>query len=153
MAWASADGLHWSKATVVPLPGDAFIGVSASANGLVAESFDGRTPGLVTFWSSSDDLSWTVNRADPLGINQVGEGVGSANGLFEGDGTRVLAYGSRSNSQASEYWASLDGTHWTRLALSGDTSSAASGLAQPSLLRDGILFNDGSTSWFGAALK
>jgi hypothetical protein len=153
MAWVSADGRNWSTSTVQRLPGDAFIGALAGSNGLVAESFSGGVPGLVTFWSSPDGRSWKTSKADPLGINQDGEGVGSAKGFFAGDGTRILAYGSRSGSQQTEYWVSMDGTNWTKLGLSGDTSSISSGLAKPFLLHDGILFNDGSQSWFGAALK
>lgn len=153
MAWVSADGQTWKSATVQRLPGDAFISVMVGFNGLAAESFTGTVPGIVTFWTSPDGRSWKTSRADPMGINQDGEGVGSADGLFTADGARILAFGSRSGSQQTEYWVSLDGGRWTKLSVSGDTASVSSGVAQPFLLHDGVFFNDGSQSWFGAALR
>jgi hypothetical protein len=154
VAWWSADGLHWTRAVVGPHPGDGFVDVHAAAKGLVALSTTGGTPGLNSFWTSPDGRSWTVSTADPLGV--LGEGFmagvpGSANGLFSGDGARLLGYGVRAASQPLEYWVSQDGAHWTRLALTGDTTAALAGQVTPFLMHDGVLFSGDQGSWFGTA--
>ncbi len=156
-AWWSADGLHWTAAAVQADPGDAFIDVHAASSGLVAISHDGYVPGRTTFWTSPDGRSWKVSTADPLGVvgPGVAEGAG-ANGLFVGDGTRLLGYGIRTAGGPTEDWISFDGTHWTRLALTGDTAAASGGDVIPFLLRDGVLFSGfGSFPglWLGSAEK
>ena len=157
IAWWSADGRNWTVLPVAPAhPGDGFASVHAGKSGLMAYSMTvGATPGLGSFWTSPDGRDWTVSTADPLGIMDQGEGSGSANGLFSGDGTRILGYGIRSTDQPTEYWVSFDGTHWTRLGLTGDTATALSPTAgiTPFLLRDGVLFSGDQGSWFGAAVK
>jgi hypothetical protein len=118
----------------------------------VAISTTGGTPGQASFRTSSDGRSWTVSSADPLGVEGVGPGTGGANGLFSGDGTRLLVYGNHA-SKPTEYWVSFDGTHWTKLALAGDTAAAAAGQVTPFLLRDGVLFSSDQGSWLGTAVK
>ena len=108
-------------------------------------------PGATSFWTSPDGGAWTVSKAAPLGVIQQGEGQGNVNGLFAGDGTRLLGYGTGATSQALEYSTSLDGTHWTPLTLTGETAAAVSGDATPFLLPDGVLFSGTSGSWLGAA--
>jgi hypothetical protein len=156
VAWWSADGLHWTRAAVQAHPGDGFFDVHAASNGLVAFSSTGGTPGLASFWTSPNGQSWTVSTADPLGV--LGEGFmagvpGSANGLFSGDGTRLLGYGIRAANQPTEYWVSFDATHWTKLALAGDTAAAVGTQVTPFLLRDGVLFSGDQGAWFGTAVK
>ena len=153
VAWWSADGLHWTRAAVQAHPGDGFFDVHAASNGLVAFSSTGAVPGLGSFWTSPDGRSWKVSTADPLGVLGEGEGMGSAAGVFSGDGTRLLGYGIRAVGQPPEYWVSFDGTHWTKLALAGDTAAAVVGHATPFLLRDGVLFSGDQGSWFGTAVK
>ncbi len=153
-AWWSTDGRHWTRATVQAQPGDGFVAVQSGSAGLVASSLQpGYTPGTAHFWTSPNGRSWKVSTADPLGVASQGEGIGSANGTFVGDGTRVLGYGPRASGQPTEYWVSLDGTHWAKLALAGDTAAAAAGQATPFLLRDGILFSGDQGSWFGTETK
>ena len=154
VAWWSADGVHWTPALVQAHPGDGFYSAQAGSGGLVAYSMTvGATPGIGSFWVSPDGRSWKVSTHDPLGIWQGGEGAGSANGLFSGDGTRLLGYGIRATNQPTEYWASLDGTQWTKLALTGDSAAAAAGQVTPFLLRDGVLFSGDQGAWFGTGVK
>jgi hypothetical protein len=75
--------------------------------------------------------------------------VGDVNGLFSGDGSRLLAYGTGPTGGATEYWTSLDGTHWTKLALTGDMTAAAAGEVTPFLLPDGVLFGGATGSSLG----
>ncbi len=153
VAWSSIDGVHWAAAQVQARTGDGFRTVVAGVNGLVAESTQpGYTPGVTSFWTSPDGRTWTPSSADPLGIWTDGAGSGSANGLFTGDGTRILGYGQRSGSAPYEYWTSLDGSQWTPLGLRGAVSTVTSGqLYPPVLMRDGILWSGDQGSWFGAS--
>jgi hypothetical protein len=146
-AWWTDDGLTWRKAVVGSKVQGSFDSVRAGRDGLVAESRTGTVPGLTTFWTSRDGRTWAVSKADPLGTFRGGEGEGSANGLFQGDGTRLLGYGIRANS-ALAVVVSIDATHWTKLVLSGDAAGAAD--ATPFLMRDGVLFVTDNGSWFGS---
>ena len=150
-AWWSADGLHWTRSTVQADPGNFFMDVHAGSSGLVALGHDQATPGTNSFWTSSDGRKWTTSGADPLGSNGPGEGSG-ANGIFSGDGTRLLGYGIQTDSGPTEYWTSLNGTAWTMHILKGDAAAAgaSSGGVTPFLMRDGILFSGDKESWFGA---
>jgi hypothetical protein len=151
VAWWSNDGLHWDPATVEDHPGDGFVAVYAANEGLMALSSTGDVPGLTSFWTSPDGRSWEPSAADPLGVVTEGEGQGSANGIFSGDGARLLGYGTSGTDSTIEWWTSLDATHWTRLAITGQTTATSIADLQPFLEEDGILFNSGQTSWFGTS--
>ena len=154
LAWTSLDGLRWTASSVEPFPGDSFTNVAGAATGLVAESTQpGYTPGVTSFWTSGDGSSFRKSSSDPLGIWTDGAGSGSANGIFLGDGTHLLGYGNRTGASPSEYWTSLDGSSWTQLALTGDTTAALAGQVTPFLMRDGILFVGEGGTWFGTAAK
>ena len=150
-AWWSTDGLHWTRATVQADPGNFLMDVHAGSSGLIALGHDQGTPGTTSFWTSPDGRSWKISTADPLGNSTFGVGSG-ANGLFAGDGVRLLGYGNRTETGPTEYWISLDGAHWKRLALAGDAAAAGAsgGGVTPFLMRDGILFSSSLQSWFGA---
>jgi hypothetical protein len=159
VAWYSADGQHWSAATVPTSTGDGFALAWAGSTGYLAMSDDpGVTPGIERLWSSSDGHAWAVTKADPFGVITQGEGQGSAAGSFTGDGIRLLAYGRAGTSAANDsigmyqYYVSLDGVHWTRLAVGGPDGAAmvADTYPKPFLLDDGILFAGATTTWFGA---
>ena len=152
VAWWSNDGLQWTQATVADHPGDGFVAVYAAHDGLMALSSTGDVPGLTSFWTSPDGRSWAPSAADPLGVVTEGEGQGSANGIFSGDGTRLLGYGTGGTDPTSEWWTSMDATDWTRLAITGQTTATSIADLQPFLEQDGILFNSGQTSWFGVAV-
>lgn len=156
-AWWSADGLQWSLAGVQAGPGNAFFDVHAAASGLIALSHDGGVPGSTSFWTSREGWVWAISPADPLGnvaSGALGPGSGS-NGLFSGDGTRLIGYGIRTANESPEYWTSLDGTHWTRLVLTGDSTATepTPGGVTPFLLRNGVLFVGDKESWFGIPQK
>ena len=152
VAWWSNDGLQWTSATVEVHPGDGFVAVYAAHDGLMALSSTGDVPGLTSFWTSPDGRSWKPSAADPLGVVTEGEGQGSANGIFSGDGTRLLGYGTVGTDPTIEWWTSLDATDWTRLAITGQTTATSIADLQPFLEEDGILFNSGQTSWIGVAV-
>lgn len=152
IAWWSDDGLHWTLATVEAHPGDGFIAVYAAEGGLMALSSTGGVPGMTSFWNSTDGHSWNLSSANPMGVIQSGEGVGSANGMFSGDGTRLLGYDPGATASSQVYWTSLDGTDWTKLAITGDTTVASIFDLEPFIVPGGILFNQDNQNWFGAAV-
>jgi hypothetical protein len=169
LAWWSSDGLHWSAAKVPASSGHRFVQIWAGGGGYLGTMTSvGSTPALETLWVSTDGHSWAPTTSDPLGTIQAGEGVGSLAGFFDGDGTRLLAYGPPGGTppQAAggyQYWVSSDGTHWTRLALTGPGVAALTEYYRDDawppgwLMRDGILFVRPNTIdraqpvWFGAA--
>jgi hypothetical protein len=150
VAWNSADGRTWTAAQVEPRPGDGFDRVWSGADGLVATSTQpGVTPGVSSMWTSKDGSHWAPSSADPLGTFQGGAGAGSVNGVFQGDGTRLLVFGSATGNRPYGYWTSLDGSSWTQLTLTGDGGAPDTGEATPFLLRDGILWSGDQGAWFG----
>ncbi|MBI3751376.1 MAG: hypothetical protein HY263_06935 [Chloroflexi bacterium] len=151
VAWRSSDGLHWVSATIGALPGSSFVLAASGSSGLVAMSTAGGTPGLTSYWTSTLGNSWAPSEADPLGIWNAGAGAGSANGLFTGDGNRLLGDGYPADGSPMEYWTSFDGSQWTRLAVTGSPEVLLAGNVTPFLLRDGILFSNDSGAWFGSA--
>jgi hypothetical protein len=153
VAWWSSDGLHWTRSTVETHPGDTdgFVAVYAAEGGLVAISATATVPGLNSLWASSDGHAWRLSADNPLGVVHDGEGQGSMNGIFSGDGTRLLVYGTRAADQPTEYWNSVDAIHWTRLAITGQTTVVSVADDSPFLLRDGILYSGNTGEWFGAA--
>ena len=152
VAWWSGDGLHWTRATVEAHPGDGFAAVYSAESGLIALSSTGDVPGRTSFWTSADGHAWKLSSANPMGVIESGEGVGSANGVFSGDGARLLGYDPGATASSAVYWTSLDGTNWTRLSVTGDTTVASILDLVPFLLPDGILFNGDNQNWFGAAV-
>ncbi len=154
LAWLSADGSTWTAATVAERPGDGFGDVWAASGGLIAASSQpGLVPGLGSLWTSADGRTWTRTTAGPLGTIAEGEGVGSDAGQYAGDGQRLIAYGTPDGGAGpAVYRTSLDGTHWTTLAMSGDAaSSVIADQAEPFLLSDGVLFSGPSGSAVGDA--
>lgn len=144
-SWWSTDGQKWNAAT----GSDCLPAVAVGKGGFVAETRALGTPGTTGFVGSADAHNWTAY-ADPLGYWSEGEGSGSANGQFVGDGTRILGYGNPHQSQVSGYWISFDGRHWTELRLSGDTAGLPDDVT-PILLRDGVLLVGQNATWFGQA--
>ena len=156
LAWWSPDGTHWTAATVPARTGEGLIAVQAGSAGLTAESTQpGVIPGVESMWTSTDGRTWSPSTANPLGTLVSGQGVGSIAGSPTGDGIHLLVWGSQGGGGGPvEYWTSLDGTHWTKLALTG--TGAAGVAADPTvgaaLMRDGILFSGDSGTWFGTAV-
>lgn len=163
LAWWSSDGQHWSAATVPAKIGYGFNQTWAGSGGFLATMTPtGSTPGMDTLWTSTNGHSWALTGSDPLATVHSGEGLGSYAGMFDGDGTRLLAFGAPGGgSGAYQYWVSSDGTHWTQLDLTGPGAAAlkTDGEAWAALMRDGILFvrnkpfpaDQKEPAWFGAA--
>ena len=152
VAWWSMDGSHWTLTDVHGYPGTGFVDVRAAGGGLVALSSTAQVPGQALFWSSASGRSWAPSTANPLGILKAGPANSSVNGMFSGDGTRLIVHGTLTPDIHTGYWVSLNGTDWTKLALTGATAAAISGQAMPFLLRDGVLFV-GQSIWIGTAVK
>lgn len=154
-AWWSSDGSSWSGATVQAAPGADFTIAWAGSSGLVAASHSGGVPGAEALWTSADGQAWTINdKVDPLGTRLSGEGTGDPAGSLAGDGTRFLAWGSPGDSETlpTEYLASADGTHWTKLRLTGAGPTGLPGAYEVFQVRDGILISGDDGTWFGAAV-
>lgn len=153
LAWRSSDGLEWLAATIGALPGSTWTLAASGSAGLVAMSTAGGIPGVAAYWISVHGSSWAPSGADPLGVWSSGEGAGSANGLFTGDGNRLLGYGTRANQLPMEYWTSFDGRQWTQLTLTGSSEVLLAGNVTPFLLRDGLLFSNATGAWVGGASR
>jgi hypothetical protein len=156
VAFTSPDGLTWTAGTVPSDPNDGFVQLYAAANGLVAISeTPDVTPGMSTFWSSANGSSWQKDHANPFGVIAAGEGVGSVNGSFTSDGTRILAFG-LDDAGTWQVYDSLDGTSWTPLGLTAPSEALValrSGDVAPWLLRDGILVLSTDTTWFAGVIR
>jgi hypothetical protein len=152
-AWWSRDGLAWESAVIAEGPSGHFGEVHAGAIGLVALSRNRGAPSSATYWQSTDGRSWTVSDANPLGVWPEGEGQGGANGLFRGDGDRLLDVGQRARGRPFEAWVAFDGLAWDRLAVAGDDAESALAASTPFLLPNGLLLveRQGPRVWFGAA--
>ena len=139
LAWWSNDGLHWSAAKVSAGTGHRFMQIWAGSGGYLGTVTSvGTTPAQETLLVSTDGHSWAPTTSDPLGMIQAGEGVGSPAGSFDGDGTRLLAYGTPGGTppdglDAYQYWVSSDGTHWTWLTLTGSGRLPLPARATPAL--------------------
>lgn len=123
-AWISADGLHWSEATV---QGDKVAGaglsrVVAGRTGLVAvgvkSTADYYEPRM-TSWTSEDGRSWSI--ASGL---QLPSGTGTYP-VLAGDGERAVVFGSGSDGAGLAAWATSDNVTWTRLAFEAPDNAPA----------------------------
>ncbi len=149
-SWWSTDGQSWHAAK----GGDCLGSIAAGSQGFVALTRPLATPGIVGVVGSADGKTWT-NRDDPVGYWSGGEGDGTANGTFIGDGNRIVGCGTPQQAQTLGCWASLDGSHWTELRIAGDTTGLSNGvepaLVTTVLLRNGVLFLNPQATWFGRA--
>lgn len=105
-AWFSADGKHWSRASVES-PAQESIGFPfAGSGGLASGGFDRN-------WVSADGSSWRIGPSDP------------DFGPVASDGERIIGF-SQGDDDGLELWVSTDGRSWQALADAGDTSSKPS---------------------------
>jgi hypothetical protein len=153
----SSDGRHWSEnPAVLPTGSDAgpdggFTGVSlvVAHDGTIAVERDHTTPGAARWWQSPNGRNWRPLPAfRPLGPTTcISEGCGlQPDGALVGDGTRMVA--ARGGADAGA-WTSSDGLAWRRLRVTGDLPDEQA--TQAVLLPGGVLFTDGTTTWFGEA--
>jgi hypothetical protein len=124
-AWTSVDGIHWTESAVDAnsVQGGGMSQVWAGAAGMLAigndtasdyyPSTDYAAGNTVAAWVSADGTAW--NRAGSLGAELP------PMGLLASDGTQMVGLGLHLPwiDQEPAAWASLDGLHWTQLALSG----------------------------------
>jgi hypothetical protein len=150
-AWLSADGSSWHEASVEQGVTESLGSLSVGADGLIAIGFSGGTPGVATYWTSVDGTAW-VHGDPPLGVVTQGEGVGSVNGAFLGDGTRLLVYGTTSEAGTTEWLTSSDGRTWTPLTITEEGVGVPWFDVSPFLVPDGIVFAAPHATWFGRGL-
>lgn len=157
IAWWSADGQQWTQATVPKVTGESLVSIDAGGGGLVGLANSDAVGGHSDLWTSPDGRTWSIasHNVDPLGLQSTGEGQGSPNGDFAGDGTRLEVFGNPTfaGTVPNQIWISTDGIHWKRLSIAGTGGTAAMTPGQTSafLMRDGILFSGLNGTWFGDA--
>jgi hypothetical protein len=109
----------------------------------------GGAAGAALWWRSPDGRHWQLLQTFPGFAATACRGVdcGSQSiGTIVGDGHRIIAWSGGATPTAS---VSNDGTQWTALRLTGDLPGAQA--TQATLLPGGVLFSDGTTTWFGQA--
>lgn len=121
-AWATTDGMQWSRLVQFPAPDDSqILGATSSADSLVAVGGSGAAAAV---WHSADGLHWTITTLDapPHGNRELLTAVARAapNGGY-------VAGGYEENGRAevtATLWRSADGSTWSRSA--ADPSFAGS---------------------------
>jgi hypothetical protein len=118
VAWHSADGLTWQRATTTPAQSTAgsFDGLHAGSDGVAAiEAPSGDLGGLETIlWTTSDGTTWTQT-PDPNSTGQFGE--------FASDGRLILRTASTETGPVTMA-VSRDGATWRDLVNTGAVAAA-----------------------------
>ena len=130
-AWVSADGIHWTVATVdgIEIEGGELSRVVVGADGLFAIGAGSPSAGDATpsGWTSNDGATWHV-------VGRLGSelpAVDQASSQVPVFGDTVLASDGRHivildreapGSDAMAAWVSTDGATWVPLAFAGSTS-------------------------------
>ena len=157
----SVDGRRWARTpTLLPsssrvgsgvgsTEGSAAVALVIGPKGSVGLGRDPATAARV-WWHSPDGRHWTaLPDFPPLGPSTCG-GYGCGldpDGALAADGQRFIAVRGGPDAGA---WASVDGRTWSRLLMSGDVPTAEA--ARATVLPTGVLFTDGSTTWWGEAV-
>jgi hypothetical protein len=116
--WVSGDGLTWHSAPAQPSLDQAGFGaVVERPDGYLAVGWalaaDGS--GVDAVWRSVDGLTWD-RTLDPAGLT----GGRLARAVLSGDRLLVRGTIADGNTSRAASWESLDGIHWTLLALGAD---------------------------------
>lgn len=170
-AWYSADGVHWSRATVADGTGRTMDQLLVTASGLVALGEAGYTfhAGMGTgtaVWTSVDGRSWArvpAAQAPPLGT-RLWHALPAPGGGYLAAATQEYLGATTESVKplTAGVWRSADGVHWSpiagsplgvaSLAVRGDTvvavGSGGSDLSQPALAWTWA----GGKTWPGGAL-
>ncbi len=114
-AWISADGVHWSEATVdgERLAGAELRQVVALDSGLLAVGINSTADFYdvaMTGWTSSDGRTWSIATDGwPLDAG--------AYPTFAADGQHAIVLGRAPGGSTLAAWATTDGVTWTRLTV------------------------------------
>jgi hypothetical protein len=130
----------------------AFAFVLIGRDGLIVREGETRSE---RWWQSSDGRHWqSLSSYPPLGATEgVCDSIGCytrSDGYLLDDGRHLVAV---RFSHGAGAWDSTDGRTWQRLALTGDIPGPTSAQqTYASLLPGGLLFFDGTSTWFGEAV-
>lgn len=117
MAWASTD-LHTWHAAVLPAPANTGVdAVAAGPAGLLAFGYviSLQLPAVVTFWQSTDGLTWHTLTTKGL----------STSGFVEDLSASSSGYVVRTDDGRPHAWQSVDGVEWTEAWTSTDLPATA----------------------------
>ena len=123
--WTSSDGVTWTEASVQAdrVQGGGMTQLLLGSHGLFAvgvnsgsefyPSVDYAAGAVVTAWASAHGSSWELAGAMGADLPPMG--------MLASDGTTMIGLGVRQPGvgQDPTAWASVDGVHWTALAVSG----------------------------------
>jgi hypothetical protein len=155
----SSDGEHWPQ-TPTHLP---TMPETGSSGGAVVESIIVGRDGIIAlgrgatihsatlWWRSPDGRRWTaLPDFPPLGSTTcTDQGCGlRPDGALAGDGNRMVTV--RGGADAG-VWTSSDGLAWQRLPVAGDIPREQA--TEAALLPGGVLLSDGTTTWYGEAVR
>jgi hypothetical protein len=113
--WISADGVHWSQATVEgnEVAGAQLSGVVATRAGLLAVGTNSTADyygGTKASWTSEDGQTWSIVSDAQLPF------VRTPYPVYAADGDRAVVFGRAPEGSGLAAWVTSDNTTWTRLA-------------------------------------
>ncbi|MGZ3631401.1 MAG: hypothetical protein ACXVAH_01875 [Candidatus Limnocylindrales bacterium] len=158
-AWISADGVHWSEATVEgnEVAGSGLSQVVAVRAGFVALGFNSTADYYdlkMTSWTSEDGRTWSIVSDAQLPF------AGTQYPVYAADGDRAVVFGKAPGGSGPAAWITSDGMAWARLAFANSPAQVNCGessclrLQQAWLVPDGVIVvgTPGpvvpQTSWF-----
>ncbi len=126
-AWVSADGIHWTVATVDghEIEGGELSAVEAGADGLFAIGAGSPIAGDATpsGWSSVDGQTWHVVGRLGADLPAIDQAPLPGSTVLVSDGQHIVVLDREApGSDTMAAWVSTGGATWARLAFTGSTS-------------------------------
>jgi hypothetical protein len=143
-AWISANGVHWSKATVEgkEVAGAVLSRVVAVRAGFVAIGINSTADYYdlkMTSWTSEDGRTWSIVSDAQLPFATTSYPV------YAADGDRAIVLGRAPEGSGPAAWMTSDGVVWARLAFANSPAQVECGqdsclrLEQAWLVPDGVI--------------
>lgn len=143
-AWISADGVHWSEATVEgnEVAGAELSRVVAVRAGFVALGINSTADYYdrkMTSWTSEDGRTWSIVSDAQLPF------AGTPYPVYAADGDRAVVFGNAPEGSGPAAWITSDGMVWARLAFANSPAQVYCGesscleLQQAWLVPDGVI--------------